>query len=72
MKTYDRKLMKAARVYLGLTQEDIAKEMCTTKQTISNVESGKSVSTMTLEFYERVLREKMDYDIFQHKINWIK
>lgn len=62
MKIYDRQLMKAVRVYLGLTMEEIANELQTTKQTICNLESGKSNNTMALEFYERVLKEKLPED----------
>jgi len=39
------------RKLFGITGEDIADEMSTTKQTVSNIESGKSDNTMSIRFY---------------------
>jgi DNA-binding XRE family transcriptional regulator len=39
------------RKLLGITQEDVANEMDTTKQTISNIESGKAENPMAFKFY---------------------
>ena len=35
--------LKAARVNVGLTQEDVAKQLKKSKQTIVNYENGKSI-----------------------------
>lgn len=50
-----REELRLLRLYLGLTLLDIAKFMNCTKQTISNIENGKSTSTMTLLFYKKTL-----------------
>jgi len=57
--------LKETRLSLHLTCEDIAKEMFVTKQTISNVETGKCKKKTTMAFYERILLDylKDDYQI---------
>jgi|MudIll2142460700_1097286.scaffolds.fasta_scaffold42730_3 transcriptional regulator with XRE-family HTH domain len=51
----DIKYFKAIRLHLGLSLEDIAREMHCTKQTISNIENGKSKHKMAIAFYEEIL-----------------
>ena len=53
----DSEWLKITRIRLHLTCEDVAKEMHTTKQTISNIERGKSKNEMTMAFYERILND---------------
>jgi len=53
----DKEWLKITRIRLNLTCEDIANEMFTTKQTISNIETGKSKHKMTMAFYERILND---------------
>ena len=58
-KKHNRAKMRLTRELLGLTMEDVANEMQTTKQTISNMETSKTSNTMALEFYTRVLEDKL-------------
>ena len=51
--------LKIVRIRLGLTMQDIADEMRTSKQVIWNVEHGKSSSDMAFAFYERVLKDRL-------------
>ena len=53
----DREWLKINRIRLGLTCDDIAKEMYTTRQTISNIETGKSKQKMTMAFYDHIITE---------------
>jgi DNA-binding XRE family transcriptional regulator len=66
----DKEWLKITRIRLHLTCEDIAKEMLCTKQTISNIENGKSTQLMTMAFYERILNDHLKEtplrDIFTH------
>ena len=73
-----RKALKTVRTNLELTCQDIADVMHVTKQTISNIESGKSKQRHTMKFYELVLLSLLDErltkgdlsnsDIFELKI----
>jgi len=56
----DKEWLKITRIRLGLTCEDIAKEMLCTKQTISNIETGKSTNKMTMKFYETILNKHLE------------
>ena len=45
------------RRMLGITGEDMAKEMDTTRQTVSNLELGKAQNKMTMKFYRMTILE---------------
>ncbi len=45
------------RRMLGITGEDMAKEMDTTRQTVSNLELGKAQNKMTMKFYRMTMLE---------------
>lgn len=51
--------LKITRIRLGLKLEDVAKEMFVTKQTVSNVESGKCTKKSTIALYERILKDHL-------------
>jgi len=67
-----REELRLLRLYLGLTLRDIAKLMNCTKQTLSNIENGKSTNTMTLLFYKKTLLHLLyrnlglNYDEYQN------
>jgi len=56
----DREWLKITRIRLGLTLEDVAKEMYVTKQCLSNIESGKSKQKSTMLLYEIILQRHVD------------
>lgn len=49
--------LKATRLELGLSVEQIAEEMQTSKQMIWKIESGQSVHQLAIPFYKRVLND---------------
>lgn len=49
--------LKATRLELDLSVEEVAKEMETTKQTIWRIESGQKVHPLAIPFYKRVLND---------------
>lgn len=54
--------LAAARVNAGFTQEDVAKEMRITKQTIVNWEKGKIIpKTAQLDFMCKLYKISQDY-----------
>ena len=54
--------LAAARVNAGMTQEDVAKRMGISKQTIVNWEKGKtSLSVANLEMLSKLYRISKDY-----------
>lgn len=54
--------LAAARVNAGFTQEDVAKEMRVTKQTIVNWEKGKIIpKTAQLDFMCKLYKISQDY-----------
>ena len=53
------RMLRQIRVLLGVSVKDIANEMKTTKQTISNIELEKSNNSMAIEFYTRVIHERI-------------
>lgn len=55
----DKEWLKLTRIRLKLSMEDVANEMFVTKQTISNIESGKIEKRSTMRFYEITLNEHM-------------
>nr|DAI04152.1 MAG TPA: helix-turn-helix domain protein [Caudoviricetes sp.] len=60
--------LAAARVNAGMTQDDVAREMHISKQTIVNWEKGKvSPKTAQLDFLCRLYRISQDY-IFLPKL----
>ena len=53
--------LAAARVNAGLTQEDVAKEMCISKQTVINWEKGRVIPNFaTLNTLSSLYRISMD------------
>ena len=54
------------RKMVGISQLDISDEMLTTKQTISNIELGKSENLMATRFY-RITVLKMMRDLSKEK-----
>lgn len=57
---------KLTRIRLDLNCEDMANRMHVTKQTISNIETGKTTTESSLYYYELVLeqikRERENYE----------
>ncbi len=54
--------LAAARVNAGMTQDDVAKEMHTTRQTIANWEKGKVVPKIPeIEMLSRIYNMPQDY-----------
>jgi transcriptional regulator with XRE-family HTH domain len=51
------KQLKQSRKLLGLSLEEVAKRMYTTRQTISNIELGNSNHPMTVAFYNRIIED---------------
>lgn len=52
-----KRLYRDIREILDLTADDVAKEMHTTKQTICNIETGKSSTPMSVHFYIQTLHK---------------
>ena len=53
--------LAAARVNAGLTQEDVAKELCISKQTVINWEKGRVIPNFaTLNTLSSLYRISMD------------
>lgn len=50
---------KLARIRLGLSQEDIAKELGTTRLTIINIEKGKITTGITFKYYKLYLETEL-------------
>lgn len=48
------------RRLLGISGEVIAEEMCTTKQTVSNIELGKAENNMSVRFYRVTILKLVD------------
>ena len=55
----DAMWFRLARIRLGLTMEDIAKELGTTRQTIGNIELGKAKSGVVINYYKFYLETKL-------------
>lgn len=51
----DKEWLKLTRIRLHLSMEDVASKMFVTKQTICNLESGKSTKKSTMLLYEGIL-----------------
>jgi len=60
--------LKTARILLGMSQKEIADQMCTTKQTICNIETGKSSHKMTMAFYELTLKSNIENHLNKERI----
>lgn len=59
------------RKMLGISGEVIAEEMCTTRQTVSNIERGKAENKMSITFY-RMTVIKLIKEIDQEKRESLK
>ena len=55
----DNMWFRLARIRLGLTMEDIAKELGTTRQTIGNIELGKAKHGVVFNYYKFYLETKL-------------
>ena len=55
----DTMWFRLARIRLGFTMEEVAKELGTTRQTISNIELGKSKNGMAFNYYKLYLETKL-------------
>ena len=56
----NKEWLKMARILLKMTQQEVANQMCTTKQTICNIEIGESFNKMTMKFYEVTLKNNIE------------
>lgn len=68
-KEYDPKLFKIKRRVLGLTCEDLAKICRTTRQTVSNIDAGRSKSRSIITFLgytmDMIAEEKGFSEVFR-------
>ena len=53
-------LLKLKRTLLGLTQEDVAKKLFYTKQTISSLEKGRHLTNRNFFVYNKLLDELIE------------
>ena len=53
-------ILRIKRVLLNLTQSEIAKEMFYTRQTITHIETGKTVNTRSFVDYRNALDRKIN------------
>jgi len=56
----DKEWLKITRIRLNLTLEEVAEEMFVTKQTLSNIETGKSTKKSTMLFYKIILEKHIN------------
>ena len=55
----DTMWFRLARIRLGLTMEEVAKELGTTRQTIGNIELGKAKNGVVFNYYKFYLETKL-------------
>ncbi len=60
---YSKEELKAMRLALGMSCDDVAKVMYMTKQQISLIETGKTTKNSSLHYYGMILDQLMDEKI---------